>query len=132
MSVEQNIQLVKDIYAAFSRGDVGYILDHVADNVHWHDHGPAEIGYWGVWTGRAGVAEFFKHLAEEVTPIAFDAQEFIASSDRVVALGYFEFKSIKTGRVHTAQWVMVWTIRDGLVTSFDGFEDTASTLGALR
>lgn len=47
MSEQQNIQTVKDAYAAFERGDVPAILAMLTDDVGWEMPGPAEIPYAG-------------------------------------------------------------------------------------
>ena len=36
MSETRNVQVVKDAYAAFMRGDINGVLALVADNVEWH------------------------------------------------------------------------------------------------
>jgi len=66
MSDAQNIQLVKDAYAAFLRGDINTILGMLDDTIDWH----GVIGTEGVLPqagrrhGRPAVAEFFRQAGE--------------------------------------------------------------------
>src|SRR5689334_9774033 len=67
--VESNLAVIQDIYAAFGRGDVASILDHIADNCRWeswdgHTAQRAGVAYLQPQTGRAGVAEFFAAVGE--------------------------------------------------------------------
>ena len=48
------------------------------------------------------------------------------------ALGHYDWTIRKTGKTAGADWVHVFTIRDGKVTAFDEFTDTAQFAAALR
>ena len=56
-------ELVQSLYDAFSRGDIRFILDHIAPNCRWTAPGTG-IPNAGVYTGPAGVAEFFQRCGE--------------------------------------------------------------------
>lgn len=55
----KNIQLVADVYAAFGRGDIAFVLNALADDVEWHFPGPEGIPLTGNRRGREQVAQFF-------------------------------------------------------------------------
>ena len=57
-STSTSVELVKDLYAAFGRGDIGYILSHDSPDWQWTNAGEG-IPSAGSYTGPAGVAEFF-------------------------------------------------------------------------
>jgi ketosteroid isomerase-like protein len=57
--------------------------------------------------------------------------EFVASGDKVVAVGNYAGISNATGQSLTADWVMVWTFRDGMVTRFQEYTDTLATHYAI-
>jgi len=48
------VQTVKEMYAAFGRGDVPGIMRHVADDVSWNSEGPAEMVFTGIRHFRHG------------------------------------------------------------------------------
>jgi uncharacterized protein len=63
-----NLAVVGGIYEAFGRGDIGFILDQIADDCEWEswldNHGQkAGIPPMQPRHGRAGVADFFEYVA---------------------------------------------------------------------
>ena len=54
-----NTDRVKAMYAAFERGDVGAIMDSVADDVQWDFEAPSVVPYSGLRRGKAEVMGFF-------------------------------------------------------------------------
>src|SRR5688572_26123270 len=118
MSESRNVQIVKDAYAAFQRGDVGAIVAQMDDNVEWHAGIGAEgvVPQAGMRKGRAGVAQFFAQVAGSTEFTRFEPREFIAQGDQVVAIGDYAANVKTTGRSVASGWVMVFTLRDGKVT----------------
>ena len=58
-----NIDVVREIYGAFGRGDIPAILGHLAENVDW-EYGPVstDVPWLQHRRGRAQVGEFFAAL----------------------------------------------------------------------
>jgi ketosteroid isomerase-like protein len=124
---QENIDLVKEGYAAFARGDIEAILADYSDDIIWEPvigAGP-HVPTAGIRRGKAAVREFFRILAETTDFERFEAQEFIAQGDKVVVLGTYAAIPRSTGRRHASDWVMVFTIADGRVVSFREFSDSA-------
>jgi len=105
MSEQQNVQIVKDAYAAFQRGDVATILGLLSDDVTWELLGPAETPYAGLRRGHEGGAEFFRLLSESNEVLAFEPHRFLAEGDLVIVLGRYEARVKSTGRVAKTDWV---------------------------
>ena len=53
MDEHPNATLVRDMFAAMERGDVGWIEDHTADDIVWHTGGNSSAA--GVRRGKAEV-----------------------------------------------------------------------------
>jgi ketosteroid isomerase-like protein len=51
------ISKVKELYAAFGRGDVGTILASAAEDISWEFEAPPEILYSGIRHSRKDVAD---------------------------------------------------------------------------
>ena len=62
MTVQKNVQIVKDAYAAFGRGDMQGLLALFADDIEWII--PGEWPLAGRYRGRAGVAGLFQKVSE--------------------------------------------------------------------
>src|ERR1700694_238097 len=91
MQEAQNTKIVQDAYAAFGRGDTQTLLASFADDIVW-------IGVYGTGShvptsgerrGKVAVAEFFKRVAANVNFSRFEPKEFIATGNKVVALGHY-------------------------------------------
>jgi ketosteroid isomerase-like protein len=132
MSEQDNVKVVQDLFAAFGRGDFARVLGVMTDDVEWRLGGPTEVATPGIRRGRDTLAEFFKTLSETSEFEKFEAQEFIAQRDKVVALGHERQRVKATGQVAEVDWAMVFTLRDGKVAKFRNYEDTAAGAGAPR
>lgn len=133
MNESQNTQVVQDAYAAFGRGDVQALLAQLDDSITWQPVTGAgtHVPTAGLRKGKAAVGEFFKTLAQSITFSAFEPREFVAQGDKVVALGHYSGKSISTGRTFDADWVMIFTVKNGKVVDFKEFTDSAQLNAAF-
>lgn len=127
MQEAQNTKVVQEAYAAFDRKDVQGILDKLDDGVVWKGvYGAgSHVPTAGERRGKAQVGEFFKQVAENVNFSRFDPREFIATGDKVVALGHYTATS-PLGRTFDSDFAMVFTLQNGKVTEFQEFMDSAA------
>jgi uncharacterized protein len=125
MAQNENTKLVQSLYDAFAQGNVPYLLDHVTEDVEWVDEGPESIPYAGRYRGRAEVKRFFEQLGGSIQGGKVTAREFIGAEDQVVALGRFTGTVTATGKKIDAAIAHVFTIRDGKVSRWLGYGDTA-------
>ena len=132
MNEQENIQLIKDAYGAFARGDVQSILATLSNDVDWYQPGPKEIPMAGRFKGPEAVATWFQKLGESDDVLAFEPKQFFAAGDTVVARGYYSAKVKSTGKTSHIDWVQVFTIRDGKVTSWTEYYDTALVAECYR
>jgi uncharacterized protein len=134
MSEAQNTQVIKDAYAAFQRGDIAAILNACDDNVEWQGVIGTEgvLPQSGLRRGRAQVGEFFKQVAETTDFKSFEPKEFVAQGDKVVALGSYSARLKPSGQNYSSDWVMVFTVRNGKVTQFREFSDSAQLIRAYK
>ena len=119
----ENSQLVKSFYAAFSRGDIQKILDGLSDNIEWFVPGPKQIPYAGTHNGKENVKNFFVTLGKTAEFNPFELKELVAQGDKVVALGYYGGRAKTTGNKFEADWAMVWTVKNGKAVSFKEYMD---------
>ena len=131
MQEAENIQVVKDAYAAFGRGDVQGILDKLDDGIVWqavYGAGP-HVPTAGTRYGKAQVAEFFRQVAEHEIFSLFEPRNFVASGDKVVALGHYT-ATTRAGKMVDSDFAMVFTLSNGKVTRFQEFTDSAAVNAA--
>lgn len=121
-----SIEIVKEFYEAFGRGDVPAILERVADDVDWEFVGSASLPYAGRRRNRAEVAAFFDAIPKADEIHVFEPREFIDGGEHVTVLGWEQSKALDTGQDFSSEWVHVFTVRDGKVTRWRGFFNTAA------
>jgi hypothetical protein len=129
MNAEQNTEIVKQAYAAFGRGDIPALLASLDENVDWQPVVGTNppIPTAGRRRGRAEVGRFFEALGKNLAFSNFEAREFVAQGDKVIALGHYAAKALPTGLNMESDWVMVFTLKNGKVTKFTEFSDSAAT-----
>jgi ketosteroid isomerase-like protein len=130
MNDQDNIGLIRRIYAAFGAGDVQTILDSVADGADWINHGPATIPYAGSRSGKTQILEFFQAIADSTTGGKVIADSFIAQADTVVALGSYKATVRSTGTEIDTPIAHIFTVRNGKIVRWEGFSDSALVAAA--
>ena len=126
MPNEENINIVKELYAAFGRGDIEGILNMLSEDVEWNSPGPEGIlPTAGVHRGRDGVAKYFSQLGQAADIEAFEPQEFIANDNTVVATSQVRARLFGPNRTINYELVHIFTIRDGKIQRFREHFDTA-------
>ena len=128
MNEQANSDLIRKMYSAFSTGDIQTILNNVAPNAEWVNHGPDSIPYAGNFTGR--VQAFFQSIGESTTGGKVVSDRLIAHDDTVVSLGRYTATVRNTGTRIDTPVAHVFRIQNGKVTSWIGFSDTAAVAAA--
>lgn len=126
-----NSDIIRQTYTAVGRGDIPAVLDLLTEDVEWTFQGPTTIPFAGSRRGREGVAEFFTLVGETIDFEQFEPRDFVAHGDTVVVLGYERNRIKPTGRSFDQEWAHVYTLSDGRIATFRGFEDTAAYVAAL-
>ena len=127
-----NVKLIRDCFDAFGRGDPGFIVARVSNDVDWRHAGGPEIPYGGTYKGRQGVGDFFAKIGNSLDVLAREPEHVLPAGDQVVARGKWSAKAKPTGRTFAADWAMVFGVRDGAIVSFRVVEDTAKVAAAFR
>ena len=118
---------VGKLYEAFGRGDIPFILNHIADDCKFIGAGEGALPQGGTYIGK-DAANFFKKLGENVEFETFQPQSIKNIDDNeVVAFGRMAGKSKTTGKRSASDWVMHWKFNDeGKAIYFQDFFNTAS------
>ena len=130
--MEENVQIVQDCYNKFAGGDIEGLLANCSEEIDWNTPEIENASFGGKRRGHAEVAGFFTGMNAEEEVLKFEPKEFIAQGDRVVALGTYGAKVKETGRSYESDWVHVFTVKDGKITSFDEFFDSAAASRAFQ
>ncbi|HEY6139806.1 MAG TPA: nuclear transport factor 2 family protein [Thermoanaerobaculia bacterium] len=127
MSEQANISKLQQMYAAFGRGDIPTILGELTDDVSWGTDTSVqnEVPWYRIRSGRDGVADFFSTLASEVDFEKFEPNLWAATGDQVFVRVDYIYRFKKNGKSAATTGIHNFTMRDGKVSQFRAYEDTA-------
>lgn len=123
----QDVQRLRDGYAAFARQDVPAVLEAFDENIEWK--APETLPFGGTHRGHDGVVEFFGRLAEQWQELTVEPQEILDAGDTIIVLAHL--RATGAGGTLDTTSVHIWRMRDGKATSFAEYMDTAKALRAL-
>ncbi len=122
MSGEENVQIVKDFFAAIGRSDSQALQGLSDEDIEWTI--PGEWAWAGTHRGHAGLATFFQHGSETVEVTSSEYREFVAQGDQVIILGVATGRVKATNRTFDDQFVFAITVRNGKVSNIREYIDT--------
>jgi hypothetical protein len=123
MSIEKNVQVVKDFFAAIGSGDKQRVLAVVAEDIEWIVPGQ-DWPMAGMHRGHAGLADVLQKASEEIETTYPKPPEFVAQGDRVLVIGVATGKIKATNKAFKDEWVFDITVQDGKLTKIREFIDT--------
>ena len=123
MSIDKNVQVVKDFFAAIGIGDKQRVLALVAEDVEWIIPGE-DWPLAGTHRGHAGVAEVRQKASEEIETTYPKPPEYVAQGDRVLVVGVANGKIKATNKTFVDHWVFDITVKNGKLMSIREYVDT--------
>lgn len=133
MTEQENEQIVRGLYGAYLNHDIGTVMDTVSEDSEWFALGPPGLlPYAGFYRGHREIEKYIAILDDVEESNHLVAQEFIASGDKVIVFGEYIARVNATGLQFKTDFVHVFTIRDGKVTKFRYFYDTAAAVKAYQ
>ena len=131
MSIEENVQIVKDFFAAMGGGNKQDLLALVAEDIEWIIPGE-DWPLAGTHRGRAELAAVLQKASEEVETTYPKPPEFVAQGDRVLVVGVATGKIKATNKPFKDEWVFDITVRDRKVTKIREYIDTQALARASQ
>ena len=131
MSIEENVRIVKDFFAAMGAYNKQDLLALVAADIEWIIPGEG----WplaGTHRGHAELAAVLQKASEEVEMTYPEPPEFVAQGDRVLVVGVATGKIKATNKSFKDDWVFDITVRDGKVTKIREYVDTQALARASQ
>jgi hypothetical protein len=122
MSIEKNIQTVKDFFAAIGSGDRESLLALVAEDIEWIIPGE-DWPLAGTYRGHAGLAKLLETASRSIET-STKPREFVAQGDRVLVVGFANGRVKATNKAFEDDWIFAITVRDGKLTSIREYVDT--------
>jgi ketosteroid isomerase-like protein len=123
MSTQDNVQMVKEFFAAMGRGDKQGLLALVAEDIEWIIPGE-DWPLAGTHRGHNGLENVVQKASAEIETTYPKPPEFVAQGDRVLVVGVATGKIKATKKTFEDHWVFDITLRDGKVTKIREYIDT--------
>jgi ketosteroid isomerase-like protein len=123
MGTQENVQIVKDFFAAMGSYKEQDLLALAAEDIEWIIPGEG----WplaGTYRGHAELAAVLKKASKELEMKYPKPPEFVGQGDRVLVIGVATGKIKATNRTFKDEWVFDITVRDGKVAHIKEYIDT--------
>lgn len=124
--------IVNHAYDCFNRKDFDALAAMVAANCSWNVAGPANIPWAGHYEGPDQVKDYARKLTDAVHFRSFEPRSFVQQADMMVVCGAESATVNRTGKDYVSLFAHVFTIKDGKITFFQEYGDTADIERALH
>ena len=130
MSIEDNVKLVKNFFAAMGGSNARDLLALAAEDIEWIIPGK-DWPLAGTHRGHAGLTALLQKASETVET-STEPSEFVAQGDRVLVVGFATGKVKATNKKFDDDWVFAITVRNGKVTKIREYIDTQALARASQ
>jgi uncharacterized protein len=116
-----NVEIVREGYAHFNRGDIDWMTERMTPDISWTDS--TVIPGAQTYRGIDEVRTYLKSFARIWEEARFEPEEFRESDDKVLVLARFVARGRQSGADVDAALAHLYEMRDGkgakVVTYFD-------------
>ena len=132
MSEQQNTNVVKEAYENFKSGNIEALLALISNDVEWQLPEVDGIPFTGKRKGLEQVAQFFAMVNDAQDVLQFEPGLSIAQGEKVAVQGHYSWRVKATGRSYESDFAHVFTVREGKITAFHEYLDTAVAAAAYQ
>jgi ketosteroid isomerase-like protein len=122
-----NVSLLKNLYESFGRGDIPTVLAAMSPDMKWYQAESNPYMTSGeAWVGPDAVlSNLFMKLGAEWDGFSVHPRTFHDAGDSIIVEGRYSGTYKATGKRMDAQMCHVWDVKDGKLTRFQQYLDTA-------
>jgi ketosteroid isomerase-like protein len=124
---EENVEIVRHLYATLNRGDIDAVLDVLDPHVEWWARG--DNPETEVVTGYEGVKRFWTEITDVLEELQIEPTEIIDAGEYAIAAVSQVARA--RGAVIEQHEVHVGRFRDGKIIEMREFHDMAEALKAV-
>jgi len=122
---QENVQVIRELYEAFGRGDVPTVLGKMDQSIEWNEAENFIYADRNPYVGPLAVLEaVLMRFGAEWEGFTVTPEEWLDAGDRIVVLGTYSGTHKATGRQLRAQFAHIWSVREGRVVRFQQYTDT--------
>ena len=127
---DQDVQAVRDSYAALNSGDIEATLAVTASDVEWRES--SALPDADVYRGRDALRAFLEEFLESWDRFHQEVEEVVVVGDRAALMIHLTARGRGSGAEVDARYAHVWTLRDGLGVRVDAYYDRDAALRAIK
>jgi ketosteroid isomerase-like protein len=127
---QSQIDIVKNIYAAFTRRDRAYLESVISPEVEIFQS--PEVPWGGAYRGHEGLQQFFGKLMAHLKASGLPIERALDAGDCVVIIGRTQGTVLANGKPYDVPLVHIWQFRDGQVIRFMPHIDHPTMFASLR
>jgi hypothetical protein len=122
-----NVDLLRSLYDAFGRGEVPAVLGMMSPDIKWFEAESNPYMPSGEpWIGPDAILNnLFMRIGAEWDPFLVHVKSIYGAGDTVVAEVRYSGHYKPTGKRLDCQACHVWDVKDGKITRFQQYVDTA-------
>ena len=122
-----NVKFLKSLYDAFGRGDIPAVLGAMSPEIRWYQAESNPYMPSGeAWIGPDAIlSNLFLKLGTEWDGFAVHPKSFHDAGDSVIVEARYSGTYKPTGKSMDTQVCHIWNVKDGKVTKFQQYVDTA-------
>jgi uncharacterized protein len=121
--MRNNLDIVRDHYAASARGDIQAMMAEVSPQVRWTEM--AGFPCAGTWVGpQAVIDNVFAVLGAKWEGYRFELERLVDGGESVIGIGTYHGTFRATGNALQARVAHVWRLEGAKVIAFEQFTDT--------
>jgi ketosteroid isomerase-like protein len=122
--------ILEDFFAALGGGGEEAVLELVTPDAAFEAQGPPSVPIYGRFDGHDGVRCFVATLRQFFDTERFEVRQSTQSDGLAFAYGYMRHRVRKTGEVFRSEWALYCEVREGRISTYKMFEDTAALAAA--
>ncbi len=132
MAYGKKTAIVQKLYAAFQKGDLPTLLEHMTDTIDWGiaAQTPSAVPWYGIGSGKEYAASFFNALAKECDFTRFEPTEFFENENGVACLVRYDATLKRNGHKVSQEVMHHFGFQGERVSRWRAWEDTARLLTA--
>ena len=137
MAGTSDMDTIREAYQMWNQSkasSVDFWMNLLADDVNWRSlaDGSKGMEFTRACNCKNDVVRYFSELAQEWEMIHYTVDEFITEGDRIVMLGRCGWSNKRTGKSIETPKADFIRMRDGKISEFFEFYDTARAEEAAR
>lgn len=106
-----NVEIIRQGYAHFNRGDIGWMVEHMTPEISWTDS--TEVPGAKTYRGIDEVRPYLESFGRVWEEARFEPQEVRSSGDKVLAVVHFVARGRQSGADVKAKLSHLYKLREG-------------------